>query len=368
MKNTIRCLSLVVTVTLFALPAFANRIHSPADDTAQDPCSADGKAALYSDFVKEIKGDQAKAYEMAKKYVACPAGEAPDAAEVQRVTYIKNFIAKYEKADRSTRFNKALVDKKYSDAFAIGKQILSDEPENLRVLFDLTNAGYAAPDASLDADTVAFAKKSIQLVEAGKAPEKWAPFDSKDDALGWLNYIVATRVVKNSPGEAIPLFIKAASYEGKIKKLPYAYNALGEAYEKGPFPKLLADYKKYEGQEESTASKLALENLNQVIDRMIDAYARAVALSGSDAQYKDIKTQALAGATDWYKFRHDKSPVGLDELIANILSKPLPPEPTPITTLPTPAATPASGTGTSAAGSAPTATSSPVKTPGPTKP
>ena len=324
MKNSIRCLSLVVTVTLFALPAFANRIHSPADDTAQDPCSADGKVALYGEFYKELKGDQAKAYEAAKKYVACP-GEAADDAEKARVTYIKGFITKYEKADRSTRFNKARVENRYADMFQIGREILADEPDNMRVIFQLTNAGYAANSAALDGETVAFAKKSIQLIESGKAPDKWEPFDSKDDALGWLNYIIATRAVKNSPGEAIPLFIKAASYEGKIKKLPYAYNALGEAYEKGPFPKLLAAYKVFEGKEESTESKLALENLNQVIDRMIDAYARAVALSGTDPQYKDIKAQALGGVTDWYKFRHEKQTTGLDELIATVLSKPFPP-------------------------------------------
>lgn len=85
-----------------------------------------------------------------------------------------------------------------------------------------------------------------------------------------------------------------------------------------------------------------------------------MALSGTDPQYKDIKAQALGGVTDWYKFRHEKQTTGLDELIATVLSKPLPPEPTPITTLPTPAATPASGSGTSAAGSA---ASAPAKTP-----
>ena len=53
--------------------------------------------------------------------------------------------------------------------------------------------------------------------------------------------------------------------------------------------------------------------------------------------------------TTWYKFRHNDSDAGLTEMIAGVTSKPLPPEPTPITTLPatTPAATatPASGTG-----------------------
>jgi len=85
-------------------------------------------------------------------------------------------------------FKQLLNEKKYAEAFPIGKDILKDEPENQRVILDLTNAGYAANNASLDADTVAFAKKSIQLIESGKAPDKWAPFESKDDALGWLRH------------------------------------------------------------------------------------------------------------------------------------------------------------------------------------
>jgi hypothetical protein len=384
MKNTIQwCLSIVVTVMLLALPAYANKVNSSATDAVQDPCSTEGKIALYGEFYKELKGDQAKAYEAAKKYVACPT-DASDDAEVKRITYLKGFITKYEKQDRFTRLNRLIkIDKKYPEAFAIGKEILSDEPENLRVILDLTNAGYVANNVSLDGDTVAYAKKSIQLIESGKAPEKWEPFESKDDALGWMNYIIATRMAKNSQTEAIPYFIKAASYNGYIKKLPLTYNSLGEAYEKGPYAKLSDDYKiKYAGKDETPESKLAVENVNQVIDRMIDAYARAVALSGSDPQYKDIKVQALSAATDWYKFRHDKSDAGLNEMIAGVLSKPLPPEPTPLTSLPTPPVTPASGPGTSTTGAAPTgngtstqgspakttAASSPAKAPGPTKP
>jgi len=350
-------MAVCATVALLSLPAFANRIQLQPDQP-QEPCSLESKTALYKDFLANYKGDTAKAYEAAKKYVACPL-DAADETEGKRVEYLKNWMGKYEKANRQPRLTLALTAKKYPDVISIGKDILNDEPENLTVLLALPYSGYAANNASYDTDNINWAKKSIQLIESGKAPDKWYPFESKDDALGWLNYIIATRMAKNSPAEAIPYFIKAASYESKIKKLPFLYYALGEAYEKGPFAKQSADYKtKYEGKDETPESKLALENINQIVDRMIDAYARAVALAGSDPQYKDIKAQALAGATDWYKFRHNKSDTGLNEMIASVLSKPLPPEPTPLTSLPTPPATPASGVG-----AATTGTSAPNGTP-----
>ncbi|HXM35068.1 MAG TPA: hypothetical protein VN920_07775 [Pyrinomonadaceae bacterium] len=367
MKKIIMFLSVCATVALLALPAFATRTERQPVQP-QEPCSFDSKSALYKEFLANYKGDTPKANEAAKKYVACPVDQTLEKevkeAEDKRVVFLNTWIGKYEKENRKTRLQLALNGKKYDEAFPIGKDILNDEPENLRIILDLTNAGYAANSASLDADTIAYAKKSIQLIEAGKAPEKWAPFESKDDALGWLNYIIATRVAKNSPAEAIPYFIKAASYDGKIKKLPITYAALGEAYEKGPHAKLSADYKsKFEGKDETPESKLALENINQVVDRMIDAYARAVALAGTDPQYAEIKTKSLDAATFYYKSRHDKSDKGLNEMIASVLSKPLPPEPTPLTSLPTPAATPASAPGTSASGAAPTGNgASPAKT------
>jgi hypothetical protein len=91
---------------------------------------------------------------------------------------------------------------------------------------------------------------------------------------------------------------------------------------------------------------LALENINQVIDRIVDAYARAVALAGNDAKYATNKKDWLEGLSTWYKYRHNSSDAGMNEMIAGVLTKPLPPLPTPITTLPaaTPATTPTSGT------------------------
>ncbi|HKU77650.1 MAG TPA: hypothetical protein VJR02_27300, partial [Pyrinomonadaceae bacterium] len=63
------------------------------------------------------------------------------------------------------------------------------------------------------------------------------------------------------------------------------------------------------------------------------------------AQPKAVWNESL---TTWYKYRNSDQTTGLDQLIAGILTKPLPPEPTPLTSLPptaTPAATPGNGVG-----------------------
>ena len=233
--------------------------------------------------------------------------------------------------------------KDYPKAFELGKQIIAEEPDNLRVLIDLSNAGYASRKVeTYNADTLTYAKKAIELIESGKDPGNWTPYKSKDEALGYLYYTVGLLNAQKNPAEGLTSVIKAAQFEGGISKLASTYAFIAGAYEAGQYAKLYADYKaKFEGKDESPESKLALENINQVVDRMIDAYARAVALAGNDPQ----KAVWMESLTTWYKFRHNQSDAGLTEMIASVMSKPLPPEPTPITTLPaaTPTSNPASG-------------------------
>src|SRR6185436_19409868 len=159
--------------------------------------------------------------------------------------------------------------------------------------------------------------------------------------------VVGRLAVKSSPTDALNALIKSVQLETDLKKDPWNYYFIGASYESGPYATLSAAYKtQYAGKDESNESKLALENINQVIDRMVDAYARAVALAGTDAKYAASKKDWLDALSTWYKFRHNSSDAGLNEMIASVLSKPLPPLPTPITTLPAaaPAATPTSGT------------------------
>jgi hypothetical protein len=368
MKKTIQLFAICASLGLLAMPAFANRVFSRTGEAVQDPCSADAKVALYGEFYAELKGDQAKAKEAAKKYVACPS-DASDDAEVKRIAYLKGFIAKYERADRKGQLTILVYTKRdYPAAFDLGRQILADDPSYLKAYVDLGYVGTLQGNPTLNNDGVTYAKKAIELIEAGGAPDSWAPWTGKDEVLSSLNYSIGAIKLTGSPDEAIPYLISAASYNTKLKTSPLIYSSLANAYE-DIYAKQQADYTaKYGGKEETPDSKLAQANIDQVVDRIIDAFARAVALADSDEKAKPNKKEWLDRVTELYKYR-TKSVAGLNEILVGILSKPLPPRPTPLTALPTPVTTPASGSGGSGAGATPgTATTSvqPNKTPIPT--
>ncbi|HZJ46295.1 MAG TPA: hypothetical protein VFD63_21130 [Pyrinomonadaceae bacterium] len=364
MKKTIRLIALGAVAALFALPVAA-KSSAAAGFASQDQCTTENKDAWYAAFREERPKDQQKAYDVAKKYLGCVASssEAPTDAQKAIIDYLKKWTTAYEEGSKQNQLPILIYkDKKYPEAYALGKELLAKDPENLKNLVDLGANGYLAAgpkNPSLSADALTYAKKAIQLLESGKTVDNWQPLSGKDEALAYLHYTVGYLTLETDPSAALSHLIKAAQTETPLKKSALTYGYIGGAYESGPYAKQSDAYKACcAGKEETPESKLMLANINQVVDRMIDAYARAVALAGNDPNVATLKTSWNENLTSWYKFRHNDSPAGLDQMVAGILSTPLPPEPTPITTLPasTPAATPignSSGSNDSAANSAP---------------
>ena len=351
MKNIIKLSALYLSLVVIGATILTNNAVSTAQTPApaaasQGACTDENKGIWYTDFTKFRTTDPTKAAEAGKKYLAaCPQeqGDIP--------AYLKKWLAAYDKESRRGRFQPLLYnDKKYTEALALGKEILVEDPENVRVLVDMGWGSYLAAIAlkneSLNNDAVMYAKKATQLIESNKAPESWQPFKTREETLAYLYNVVGRQAVKTNPAEALSALIKSVQLETELKKDPWNYYFIGVSYERGPYATLSADYKtRFAGKDETTESKLALENINQVVDRMVDAYARAVALAGTDAKYQATKNDWMEALSTWYKYRHNQSDAGLNEMIASVLSKPLPPLPTPITTLP--ATTPAATTPTS---------------------
>lgn len=347
------------TLAIVAVASFAKvgelKAQTPAP--AQTPaaasttCTDEVKGPLYTDFMKYRTVDPPKAYDAAKKYLAaCPAEEGAIP------TYLKKWVIAYDKENRKFRLNDLFVNqRKYAEAILLAKEILADEPDYIAAVIDLGYGGYVlavtTKNESGNAEAIGYAKKAIQAIESGKAPESWLPFKSKDDALGYLYYSVGFLERVSNPTEALTYFVKAAQFDSEIKKNPQTYAFIAAAYE-NEYAKQSAEYQKlYTGKDETPESKLAVANINQIVDRIIDALARAVAVSGTDANAQASKALWLARLTELYKFSHNKSDAGLNELIASVMSKPLPPVPTPLTTLPTTPATtttPATGSMSSA--------------------
>ncbi len=207
MKNVFRLLTIAALAVTFALPAFA---QDAAAAQADDPA----KTALYEKFVKE-RGDkspasQKAAYDTGKEYLS-----KYGAPEDQYNTYVRGWVAKYEVALREFEINTAF-NSDPTKAFQLGRTILASEPDNLALHVRLVAAGLAnaSKNESLNAETLNYARRALQLVEQGKTIDPWTPFKSRDEALGWLNYAVGANLVKTSPEESVNYLIKAAQANG----------------------------------------------------------------------------------------------------------------------------------------------------------
>lgn len=359
MKNFLRLLVLAAAVASFTLPAFAQ--DTPTGGAASVcTAEADAKAALYKNFLDNYKGspDQQKiAYEAGKEYIS-KYGTCPDESDKKIATFIGNWVTKYEKAVADFEFNKAVAENP-SEAFRLSRDRLARDPENLKIYLQLIQAG--AKNKSSYGDAANAARKALELVEQGKTTDVWAPLTSQQDAAFGLHYFIGFFTFESTPDEASAHMLKVAQSSSSYSKEPSTFQILGASYYNGEFKKLAAEYKeKYEGKDETPESKALFDRINFVLDRVIDAYARTVALSNGKAQYAVINNAVKPALTTLYKQRHENSDAGLQELVNNVLSKPLPiPGQEPVT----PAA-PATSSGTTGAnGTTPAGQPAPNGTP-----
>ena len=342
MTRTIKLVTLAAMLAAFAAPAWAQAKE----------CNDEFKSATYQKWYDNRKDHQDVAFDAAKEYLSVCA--ADDSAYK---TALKKFVDAYNamtaSATTAKQFEDAVKNKNFAEQIRLGKLVLADSPDNTAVYIIMGMAGLSEP--SVLSESVQYAKKAIEMIEAGKPA---APY-TKDQALAYLNWDVAKASLKPAPADAINFLLKAAKFDSDLKKNPQLYLDLAGAYNSGPRAKLTEEYKaRYTV--ESPESKLALANINQFIDRQIDAMARAAALAGNAADKKAV----MDALTELYKDRNNKTD-GLNELVAGILAKPLPEFPTPLTSLPTPASTPAtsgSPSGTNGTTSSNTSTNGQNKT------
>jgi hypothetical protein len=355
MRRTIKLATLAAMLAVFAAPALAQ----------SKECNDENKAAWYDTFLKNYKGEppqQKIAYDAAKLYLtSCPEDPADQIAAFMKNKFVVPYEKEMARADVAKQLDAAVNSKNYAEQMRLGKLVLASDPDNVKIYIIMGVAGLNDP--SLLSDSAQHATKAIQMIEGGKP---FAPlFDgSRDKALAQLNYAIAKFNLSRAPADALPYLIKAARYDSDLKKNPQTYLEIVTAYEKGPRAKLTEEYDaKYKGHDETPESKLVAANIDQMIDRQIDALARGVAVATNAADKKALMDEL----TTLYKYRN-KSDTGLNELVAGILAKPLPDIPTPITSLPTPVSTPAtsgSPSGTNGTTSSNTSTNGQDKT-GPT--
>jgi hypothetical protein len=312
----------------------ARSYAQPRTTTPVQETDDEFKVTTYKKFVDNREPYPAVAYQAAKDYMAKYSKE-----DDQYTRYLRQWISAYEedlramraaaeKADREQQLLGSFTQKDFAKAYGMAKQVLADNPENLKVLIALGYEGVLASEArneSFNNDAATYARKAIQLIESGRTPDSWAPFKNKEDVLSSLYYAEGFYALKPRPEVAVADFIKASQINSDRRTSASTYYYLALAYQNGAYKRLSDDYsRRFANQAESPESKAALDSINKVVDKMIDAYARAVALAQKDPQQAAAMTSWRARLTDFYKFRHDGSDVGLNEFIAGVLATPLP--------------------------------------------
>jgi hypothetical protein len=362
MKNAFKLLAIAALATVFTLPAYAQ--NAAATPAASGPCTeADAKNALYGKFRENFnKGaeQQKVAYEAAKEYLS-KYGTCTDPADVTIIKYVQNWVNKYEEATLVFNCQKA-ANETPAQAFELCKAWIAAKPDDLRPHLALVGAGikaYTNKDNSLNARAAAEARTALQMIESGKTTDTWAPFANQQDAPAGLRYYIAAWTFETNPEESATQLIKIAQSNSGIAKEPGTFQLLGASVYNGEVKKMADQYKtQCEGKDATHECDVLLNKINYALDRVIDAYARTIALANANpSKYGATATALRPVLTTLYKQRHEGQEAGLNEMIASVLNKPLPlpgqepPLPTP------PSTTGANGTATPA-----TTTTTPAST------
>lgn len=260
--------------------------------------------------------DLEKAYKMAKDFLA-QYGKTED----DQVKKVKMFVEKH----RLDAFNKSLDDVNIAQAYVLGKEILAQEPENTYVVINLAVGGYDAfhkkKDASFAGEAVNYAKQALSLIEAGKLPASFQPLKNQEHATAILYYVIGNFTYEKDPAEAAKNFYKALQFESEIKTTSFPYYVIAFHYEKA-YQNLANAYQAKVANKAPEAELLAdQEKLGKLIDRMLDAYARAVKFAEVDN--KTGRDAWMQRFTQIYKHKN-QSENGLNEFLTSVTNTTLP--------------------------------------------
>ncbi|PYS72915.1 MAG: hypothetical protein DMF73_07125 [Acidobacteria bacterium] len=278
--------------------------------------------ARFTDFKRNLDPDQQRfAYGTAKAYLRRWGGEK-DADTKEVIKWVTEYERQMHQGDLYAAYNA----KKYAQTFELARPMIKADPEYFFGLAIMTEAGYdnsLTGNTSLNAETADYARRAIQLLEAGRVT-KVDPFKSIEIARGFLNYALGSMVKDEKPAEAAAAFLKAVKSDSPYHTDPLAYHRLGIAIYKGELMQLSGQYNDKFGGKQSSAEQTAMLNrILHLAEQAINAYARAVALSTKPEQ-QDARGKILAQLTTLYKSFHNNSDEGLNELIAGVLAKPIP--------------------------------------------
>ena len=374
MKTLFRVLTLGILLTAFSALTFAQEKPDLAD--------------LFAKFKTEAKaacGSRDAALATGKQIIEL---YGSDELNKDVIDFVKKRMATIQAEDPrcklNTQYNDLYKAKKWAEFFDVSKKIIAiegDSPLAMDLLLTNASVGYnRAVEDKVDTynnDTLNWAKQALQKIESGKVSQTktWGvfePFNTKEDAQSWMNYIIGWEMyykLNQKNKEALGYMYKS-TLVGKDKKNDTTiYTNIGAFYF-DEASKLYEDYlaqRKANNNEDNDETRKVLGLARGTADRAADAFGRAFIIATRDAKdpkMAALKTSVAKTLTDLYKFRFnlaEAKQADVDTYVNNLTAKTMPDPSTPVT--PVVVEVPATTTTTSTTPTTPTTTKPTATTP-----
>ena len=280
--------------------------------------AADATAALAAggEFVKKYPKSEIR-LEVAR----AAAGKIAQVADpAQRVALFEGFLKTFGEPAEANLVGPALAlayvsAKRLDDAFRVAGPAAVERFENpFDVLVALTLAGadeVARGNAKYLQQSRQLGLKAVELFEADRMP-------AGGDAAAWASY-KSDRLPQVYHSLAVLSYVSGDKADAKAKleravalgtTAAVSYYLIGQLADE-EYQQLAKQYNSATGEARAEAEKRALAQM----DKVIDAYARTVALAEGDARYDQLRTQVRSDLETYYKHRNKNSTDGLQALI-----------------------------------------------------
>lgn len=208
-----------------------------------------------------------------------------------------------------------------ADAFAVAAEMLAKNPDNIPVLTRMTQTGTeeaSRKNRNYVDISLQYGLKAIAWLEAGTKPASLA-----DEAWTWqrgkLDQLYQqTALLYLATGNAAEAKTRLTKATTLSPRNPSNFALLARV--------INADYvlqkDAYDAMKDEKSKQEAQKKLEVLLDSMIDAYARAVALATGRVEYQSLLQTVVPDLTMHYKARNNQSIKGLQELINRYRSAP----------------------------------------------
>ena len=328
-KSVCASVALLISLAAFSVSRAAS-FNSQTQDPSQPKLSADeskavsainaapdaaAKLAAAEEFVKKYPKSEARL--QVAEYVAGQIAQLKDTAQKLALTdsFQKVFTGDKEiDAIKRVILEAYIAADRMDDAFSLAATMLTKNPEDLRVLEQMTFTGteeVKRQHPKYLAQTEQYAAKAIALIEANRKPAFMdeASWSTDKAALPLLYQQTAIlSLLSGKPAEAKAKLEKAIALNAAE---PFNYVLLGSIFN-DDYQQMAQTYRQMP---ESSQKQELWKKITAVLDDVIDKYAHAVGLSEGRPEYQKLHDQVLQDLTSYYKFRHSDSTAGLQQLI-----------------------------------------------------